>query len=349
VSVVDLPIIENLALTYHYPEWTGRNPETFDPGGDVRTIAQTRVELRLTADRPMTPGELIVNDQAIPLRADGSQATGSFTVEADGQYYVAAKLGGDRIRLTDDYFITLKDDEAPTIEFERPGRDWSASRIEEVTTRISVEDDFAVESLELRYSVNGSDWQTIKLEPDGNVAELDHVFFLESLSQDGTQSALVPGDLISYFAVAEDREKSARTDIFFIDVQPFDRRYSQSQQAGGGMGGQQGGQQTEISDRQREIIISTWNLIREQSERNRDDAAYVTDNAALLSRLQNTLKGQVETLIQRTVARQLTATDDEIARFVENLEKAAKAMAPAVTMITAKSLTSGKSSILILA
>jgi len=329
VSVVDLPVIEKLALTYHYPDWTGREPETFDPGGDVRAISETQIELQVTADRPMTPGELIVNDRAIPLNTDGSRATATFSVEADGQYFVAAKLGGDRIRLTDDYFITLEEDEAPKIEFERPGRDWSASRVEEVTTRITAEDDYAIESLEMRFSINGSDWQAIELEADSNLAKLDHVFFLESLSQDGLQGALAPGDLISYYAVAEDRENSARTDIFFIDVQPFDRRYSQSQQAGGGMAGQQGGQQTEVSDRQREIIISTWNLIRKQSEKRRNDDAYVTDNAALLSRLQSTLKDQVETLIQRTVARQLTATDEEIATFIEHLQKAASAMAPA--------------------
>jgi myosin heavy subunit len=152
------------------------------------------------------------------------------------------------------------------------------------------------------------------------------VFFLESLSENGEQ-ALVPGDLISYYAVAEDRENSARTDMFFIDVQPFDRRYSQSQQAGGA--GQQGGPQNEVSERQREIIISTWNLIREQSDQRRGDDAYVADNAALLSRLQQTLKEQVETLAERAEARQLTVSDEEIAEFVEHLYKAAEAMTPA--------------------
>jgi len=115
-----------------------------------------------------------------------------------------------------------------------------------------------------------------------------------------------------------------------IDVQPFDRRYSQSQQSGGG---QQGGAPNEVSDRQREIIISTWNLIREQSDNNRGDDAFVNDNAALLSRLQETLRGQVETLAQRAEARQLTATDEEIARFVEHLRDAAAAMTPAAQML----------------
>lgn len=329
VNVVDLPAVENLALTYTFPEWTRREPETYDPGGDVRAIADTQVLLRVQTDRAMTPGELIVNDQIIPLDVDGNSATATFNVTEDGQYFVAAKVGGEQIRLTDDYFITLLDDEKPRIEFARPGRDWSASSIEEVTARISAEDDFALESLQLRYSINANDWQSIELPVDSNVAEIDHVFFLESLSKNDAGEEMRPGDLISYYAVAEDRENSASTDIFFIDVQPFDRRYSQSQQSGGGMGGQQGRQQNEISDRQREIIVSTWNLIRESREQRPNDAAYVSDNAALLSRLQETLRGQVETLAQRAHARLLTASDEDIATFAEHLGKAGEAMIPA--------------------
>ncbi|NIL94464.1 MAG: hypothetical protein GTO71_08505 [Woeseiaceae bacterium] len=329
VHVVDLPNVENLALTYSYPGWTEREPEIHDPGGDIRAIAETEIELRITTDRPMTPGAVIIDDEHIALDVAGTTATAVFRLEHDGQYFVAAMVGGERIRLTDDYFIKILDDEAPEVAFTRPGRDWSASRIEEVTTRVTAEDDFRIDSLELHYSVNGGEWASVDLEATGGAVEVDHVFFLESLAEDG-QEPLSPGDLISYYAVAEDRESSARTDMFFIDVQPFDRRYSQSQQAGGGP---QGGPQDEVSQRQREIIISTWNLIRERAENGRGKDAFVSDNAALLSRLQETLRGQVETLAQRAEARQLTASDEEIAAFVEHLRKAAEAMTPAAQLL----------------
>lgn len=328
ISVVDLPVVENLALTYHFPDWTNRESEIVDPGGDVRAIFATEIEIHIKSDRTMTPGELVVDEQVIPLRIDGDTATARFKVAQDGQYFVAAKVGGEQIRLTDDYFITLLDDESPTIEFARPGRDWSASGIEEVTARIRVEDDFKLESLELHYSVNGADWQSVDLPVESQIAEVDHVFFLENMSVLSSGTSLKPGDLVSYYAIATDRENTSRTDIFFIDIQPFDRRYSQSQQAGQPRG-QQGPQQDEISRRQREIIVSTWNIIREQKENRGDDGAYVADNAALLSRVQATLKDQVVTLVQRTQARQLTASAEDIALFVENLNKAADVMIPA--------------------
>ncbi len=337
VRVVDLPVVEKLTLTYRYPEWTGKEPNVEDPGGDVRAIGDTTVEVRIAADRPMTAGDLVINDQVVALELDGNGATASFTVQEDGQYFVAARVGGEQIRLTDDYFVTLLDDALPQIEFARPGRDWSASSIEEVTASVHARDDFKLESLELRYSVNGGEWQEVLLPVDTDAAQIDHVFFLESMSEFVDSEGLAPGDLIAYYAVAEDRVNSARTDIFFIDVQPFDRRYSQSQQAGG-QGGQQGQQQNEISSRQREIIVSTWNLIREQQEGRRNDPAYVTDNSALLARVQATLREQVETLAERTQARQLTASTEDIARFVEHLELAAEAMGPAAARLNEMAL-----------
>ncbi len=336
IDVVDLPVIERLATTYRFPDWTRREPETRDPGGDVRAIAETRVEVRVKADRAMTPAALIVDDEEIALGVDGESAAGTFTVTGDGQYYVAAIVGGERIRLTDDYFITAEPDEPPAVEFARPGRDWSASRIEEVTAVVAADDDYGLEKLTLNYSVNGGDWRRVELATGVGETQAEHVFFLEALNDTPAESPLAPGDLIAYYAEAEDRNSAARTDMFFVDVQPFDRRYTQAQ--AGAMGGPQGGRDDEISARQREIIISTWNLIREQSEGRRGDDAYVVDNTALLARLQGTLRDQVETLARRSEARELTDSDPRIAQFVAELRQAATAMGPAADRLTAGDL-----------
>lgn len=333
INVVDLPSIDRLITTYRFPEWTGREPEIREPGGDIRTIAETQVDIEIRSPDLLPEAVLIVDDREIAMDVDGGRGAGTFDVQQDGQYYVAALVGGERIRLTDDYFISVVDDEPPEIEFARPGRDWSASAIEEVTARITAKDDYRLESMELKYSVNGGEWQSVELPADDATAEFDHVFFLESLTHPDTNAPLAPGDLISYYALATDREQSTTTDIFFVDVQPFDKRYSQSQMGGGGGGQQGGGPGDEISERQREIIVSTWNLIREVKEQKRGDADYVPNNAQLLSRLQNTLKQQAETLAARTRARQLAASDEQIAEFVENLDKAAAAMVPAAARL----------------
>ncbi len=325
VDVVDVPDLEHFALTLNYPEWTGKESETQDPGGDVQAIGGTQVEVTVMSSTAMLPTVVVVDGEPMPLSVTDSQAQGSFEVNRDGEYFIAAVVAGEQIRLTDDYFITKLDDTGPELEFLRPGRDWSASAIEEVTTLLQATDDFFIESITLFYSVNGGPWLSVELDAGAQEVEQEHVFLLESLAQE--DASLNPGDLVAYYAVAGDRETQKSTDIFFIDVQPFDRRYSQSQQSGA-PNNQGGPARDEISKRQKEIIISTWNLIRESQAPDSTDDNHILDNATLLSRLQSRLKSQVETLVVRTQARLLTGNED-ISTFVEHLKKAATAMEPA--------------------
>ncbi|MEM1263373.1 MAG: DUF4175 family protein [Pseudomonadota bacterium] len=328
IDVVDLPDIDALRLTYTFPEWTGREPLVVEPGGDIRAVDGTTVTIEMLTDEPLPGAELVIDGTA--TRADTSTvpARVETVVTTDAEYHIAARVGDEAVRLTDNYFITVEQDAAPDVRFARPGRDWKASGIEEVTTRLEVDDDFRIDAVALHFSVNGGDWTQIDYTPDGASFESDHTFFSESLG-DGEQP-LAPGDLVSYYAEAKDRDRTARTDIYFIDVQPFDQRYSQSQQAGGGGGGEIG---DEISERQREIIVSTYNLIREQEAARRDDT-FIDDNARLLSELQETLRNQALSLAERSRARQL-ADDAEIERFIEHLEDAAESMQPASERLAA--------------
>ncbi|HWK55537.1 MAG TPA: hypothetical protein VNR18_14260, partial [Hyphomicrobiales bacterium] len=145
---------------------------------------------------------------------------------------------------------------------------------------------------------------------------------------------LLPGDIISYYAEAADRSQTVRTDMYFIQVQPYNRRYSQSQLSGGGGGGG-GQQQDEISQRQRQIIVSTWNLVREQGEGREE--AQIAINSKLLSDLQSTLAEQAKTLADRARARQL-ARDEQIEEFVNNMEQAVQSMYPASEKLAATDL-----------
>src|SRR4029078_12075964 len=73
---------------------------------------------------------------------------------------------------------------------------------------------------------------------------------------------LKPGDFISYFAKARDASNESTSDIYFIEVKPFEMEYKQSQQAGGN--GQSGDQdQNALSRRQKDLIAATHRLVRE--------------------------------------------------------------------------------------
>lgn len=359
ISVVDVPGVQALELTYNFPEWTSREPETRNDG-DVDALPETRIDLNVTTTAPLSEGLLVLNDNGQPLAVSGVDATGGFTVEQEGQYYIAAVVGGEQVRISDDYFIRLTEDGKPEIKLVRPGGDYNASSIEEVLTRVEATDDYGLDTVALQYSVNGGAFESITLGTGVRELTADHMFMLEEMTTVATQAVepnvgefqvqlteedanaaaaeadsaaekaaripLQPGDIITYYAEASDRGQTVRTDMFFIQVQPFNRRYSQSQMSGGGGGGGGGGPQDEISQRQRQIIVSTWNLIREQAED--ETATQIEINSKLLSELQVTLAEQAATLAERTRARQL-AEDEQIEEFVNNMEQAVQRMHPA--------------------
>lgn len=347
IDVVDLPRINNIKLTYHYPRWTQLETKTDDPGYDIRAVAGTEVEVEIRTDQPLGDAELVVNGDSLTMTAEGTVATATLEVAEEGEYFVSTLFNGEPVRLSDTYFIDVVADDRPVVQVLKPGRDWRASNIEEVSVRIQASDDFGLERLELHYAVNGGEWQITQLDVEGDYVVSEEILYLEDIDTlddseildffsgqapevvDTGYTGLEPGDLISYFAEAHDRESSMRTDLYFVEVQPFERSFSQSQAGGGGgMGG--AGEQSEISQRQKEILVATWNLIREQDDQaGYQDEQQIEDNGALLAEMQRTLAEQTQTLASRTRARQLTNADEQIRSFVQSLESAAEAMLPA--------------------
>jgi hypothetical protein len=327
IAIVDLPRIEKMRLTFTYPEWTGLEPETVESAQDIHVVAGTKVGIEVQTTTPLESPKLMVNGEAWPLTAEGTKASGMMVVKGGGTYRVGATVANELVALTDEHQISLIEDEKPTIEVEKPGRDWYANAVEEVPVRVRAVDDFRVQNVEVRYAVNGGEWKSTPLKGRAKEVKADTLLSLEEMV--GQAERLSPGDIVSYYAVAKDRRQSAQTDLFLVQVMPFDRRFTQGQGGGGG-GGMGGEQENAISQRQREILLATWKLQRTRAEAKGREAERLEDNARMLAELQGTLAEQARTLIERTQARALVDQDPKIRQFVENLEQAAEAMQPAV-------------------
>jgi hypothetical protein len=331
VGVVDLPKIERVRLTYEYPEWTGLEPVVDERVRDIRAVAGTNVKVEVFADAPLDAPALIVDGAARELARDDRASVGAIAVEKPGRYQIGARVANEFVALSDEYTIELAPDEKPTIEIVKPGRDSRATSIEEVPVRVEAQDDFRLRQVELRYSVNGGEWRSVPLGGGVKASDKQSLLQLEELGAQGAAAAqLVPGDLVSYYAVAKDRKHAVRTDLFMVQVQPFERRFTQAQAgaAGGGMSDDQGA----ISERQREILLATWNLQR-NDERNARTRAQLEDNAQMLSELQATLAQQARTLAERTRAR-ASLEDERVRTFVESLTRAAEMMDPAARSLS---------------
>lgn len=331
ISVADIPVIDTLRLRFHYPAYTGLEPEVFEGSGDITALAGTRVEVLVRPTSPIPGGALRLDDGSRIALADGADGewAGSIGVERDGTYRIRfQRPGGTAADVSPEYRIIALEDRRPGVSILSPGRDVKVSMVEEPVMRVRADDDQGVARLDLVLSVNGAPEQRIPLLGDsdgepGRVVSADHVLFLEELD-------LTPGDLISYYVQAEDRgpdgaARVATSDIFFYQVRPFTLNYRSAQQQGAGGGGAQGGQQQQgfLSEQQKQFVVATFKMIRDRDQY--DDDAY-RDNLELLAKAQARIRDRVEAIVRRISRRPMNQLDEHYKVITAELPRAAAAM-----------------------
>jgi hypothetical protein len=324
LRVVDLPGVKQIRVTYRYPNWTGLQNAVDEHGGDLRAVQGTDADLEVLMDRPLRDGILVPDDDK-QIRLSGGEGNlykGTIHIDKDGTYHVAAIDHGQPVRLSGDFFIEASTSNPPQVAIDRPGRDYRASPIEEVTVTAKAADEFGLNEFALHYSVNGGPELSVNLlkQKGAKDAGGSTVLSLENFK-------LVPGDLVSVYASAKDAKSESRTDMFFVQADPFEREFSQSQQmaGGGGGGGGMGGDQNDISQREKEIIGATW---KQQSDKTAI-AQKSADTAKFLSKVQSTLRNQALSLAGRLNSRELNQQNEEFNSFENDMHAAAQAMGPA--------------------
>ncbi len=327
LTVADIPTVRQIRVTYHHPDWT-KLPDTVEEhGGDLRAVEGTEARLEVITDHPMEAGMLALDDgRQIPLTsAGGTVYRGVIKLDKDGAYHVAAHERSQVLRISDDYFIEAGAVKPPEVSLLRPERDYRASAIEEVTLGARAQDPFGLSEFALHYSVNGGPEKTINLlkEAGAKSANGNAMIALEGLK-------LVPGDVVGVYAAAKDARGEAHTDISFIQVDPFEREFSQSQQMGGGGGG--GGaanDQAQIAQREKEIIAATW----KQDGLKTAAAQQAAEQAKFLSDVQTTLRGQAFSLAGRLGMRDIQTANEQFGSFQREMGAAAEAMGPAAQQL----------------
>lgn len=320
LAVKDLPGVQRVRVALHFPAALGLKDEVQDPGGDIRAVQGSRADVSVLTDKPLDRGFLVLENGAkVALaRGDGNWLNAHVPIEKDGSYHVATLDSGETIRLSGDYFIEAKKDEAPSVRIVRPGSDPHVTPIEEVPVAIEASDDFALEGLDLHYSVNGGAEQTMPLLKTTRPKEAQGgaTLYFENLK-------VQPGDLVSFYATARDAKTTSRTGMMFAQAQPFDFKFTQSQQSAMGMGG--AAQDNDISERQKQIIAATWNEVREPN----NNSATLNEHARFLADLESKLSEQAKTLSERMASRELSGTNSQFEQFSKLMTQASTEMGDA--------------------
>jgi hypothetical protein len=338
VSVVRPPRVQRIDLQYEYPKAFGLKPRTEEDSGDIYGPVGTRVRLVVHADKPITSAGLtLTGGKRIDLQPRTDGASGDMVIAEDGSYRVAlADADGLSSPGDTEYFIRTLEDRPPDVRIVRPAGDKQVTPIEEVSVEARADDDFGIAAFDLVYSVRGNAEKVVPFRRDGSGMTVNgnRTVYLEDLGVE-------PGDFVTYYARARDvsrgkRATEARSDIFFLEVKPFEEEFvaAQSQAMGGGSGDRS---LDDLAEAQKDIIVATWKLDargRNAGARSNDDIRNVGRAQAELQKRAEGAMGQLNRALmdprRRRSARpagpapppEPSATDDPMSKAVAAMGKA---------------------------
>ena len=288
VEVFEMPRVEDISVSYTYPEYTDLDPVVQQGSGDIQAVVGTTAEIRMTANKVIqkatftqrgSAATIIAEDDAdeadastsIEMNiADGNILTHTIDVREDGKYTVELFCIDEfKNEIPIEYTIKALPDNAPEVVIKEPGRDVKASKLEEVQIIAEATDDFGVDELSLMYRIGAGELKKIALESTGENVDVSsgkhlrsgtYTFYLEEFD-------IEPGEVISYYAHAIDNNTltgpgESSSEIYFIEIKPFNQRLED--------GGQMEAQESmpnpmlEIIASQKQIIRETWKHINSQ-------------------------------------------------------------------------------------
>ena len=294
VAVVRAPRVKRIDVEYTYSPSLGLERRLEQDGGDIYAPAGTDVRVFVHTDAPAASGQMTLgNGKSIELAASADGLLhGALQVVEDGSYRVAlADAQGLSSRGDTEYFIRTLEDRPPEVHVVKPASDRRVTKLEEVGIEAEATDDFGVAALDLVYSVRGGPNKVVPLSiPVRSTAVSGrHTLYLEDLD-------VAPGDFVSYYVRARDlargkRSSETRSDIFFLEVKPFEEEFTLAQTQAAMGGGQANRQIDDLVAAQKQIIVATWKLDRRsQAARGAQSA----EDIRAVARAEGELKTRVE-------------------------------------------------------
>lgn len=290
ITALLAPRVRQIDLRYEYPAFTNLQPHEDLDGGDIYGPQGTRVRVRIHTDRPATSGELALGSTATAaMRSVGDRVLETqFVLARDDSYRVRlADADGLRSSGETEYFIRLVDDRPPDVRILRPAGDQQITPLEEVLIEARADDDHGISTFELVYSMPGGRTRIVPFSRTSGT----EVARLGSYLLASEDLRVQPGDVITYYARARDvglgkRPTETKSDMFFLEVRPFNEEFVAAQSQAGASGGDP--ELESLIAAQKEIISATWNL-----ERRSGAGRSVTDLRAV-ALAQADLKARVE-------------------------------------------------------
>ena len=287
VEVFEMPRIDEVSVSYTYPEYTNLNPIVQQGSGDIQAVVGSTAEIRMTANKVIqsasysfrnsdspevieqtTEAELTNTNTSEMDIIDGNILSKTLDVNESGKYIVELLcIDGFNNEIPIEYTIKAMPDKAPEVVISEPGRDVKATKLEEVKIVAEATDDYGVDKFSLMYRVGAGELKEIEFETASNpvvdnvskhLQSGTHTFYLEEYDVE-------PGEIISYYAHAVDNNtltgpSKSSSEIYFIEIKPFNQNLAEGEPSEGSMPNPFLG----LIATQKQIIRETWKHVNSQ-------------------------------------------------------------------------------------
>lgn len=266
VSTFEKPTIEKALLTVNPPAYTGAKRLEFQQLTDVSVPEGGLLEIRVTANVPVSGLLRTESGVETPLRPTGDggrELACDLTVSESFRYRLAlTDRQGHTIETQASYGVECVEDLPPVIQVVMPDEGGRAAPEEMVPFAATVIDDYGVMRVSLLYSVGGGDWVGLVLHD----AEGSPTAEVEAVGGVGLDGLVRVGDVVSYYFVAHDNAEpdahEVRSTLRFLEIRAdADTPMADSDGGGGG---------------EREETLQIADLIVEQKRLLRQSFAYLT-------------------------------------------------------------------------
>ncbi len=293
ITLYEFPKVSGIQTAYDYPSYTGLPDRIEKNTGTISGLKGSTVTMTIETSGAVETSSIVLDDVTeISMNSLGNgKFRTQFQLEKPALYHFLLTDHLDKNnKFPEEYRIIPVDDEKPFITILEPQRDIKASPIEEILISTKVTDDYGVSEVNLNYSINGEDEESVTLnsgeaQRDRNIVG-SHLLFLEDFE-------LQPGDFIAYYIEADDYypgNTPEMSDMYFIEISPFEQEFTQV--ANQGMqGAAGGGQQSQIVLNQQQLIAATWKLLKLRDD---IDIVEFEESREALVQAQDNLKTNIE-------------------------------------------------------
>ncbi len=276
VEVFDYPGLITSDALLKQPGYTGQESRLIPDTRRISVAEGTTVTWQLTVNKSLE-SIVLTPEVGDPLSAQLKSADSNLwevtaTLTESTQWELTLRDASGR---TNPDTLVLRAKVLPNQEAKiqlTAGGDADVSPLEEYRIAAKISDDFTLQSAGITYQFASSEpvEKPLAVTESSKRVKIEELIDFEAL-------AATPNQLLSYFVWADDIDnqgilRRTMSDIYFLEVRPFDEIYRQGQQptesqqerqqqqAGEGQGGSEETQ--ELVELQKQILAGTWNVIR---------------------------------------------------------------------------------------